>query len=296
MRNDDSWDVTTSVGATALFVAAARALESQKPQPVAVDPYAADLCRAAGGLWADLIDGKSPDHRLHTPFGQLFQSFQGARTKFFDEFFASALGAGVRQAVILAAGLDSRGYRLPWPAGTVVFELDQPKVLEFKRTVLVDHGHAPTAELRDVGIDLRDDWPQALADNGFDTATPSAWIAEGLLMYLPAMTRDQLFTAINGLAGRGSQVALEQLAPADPDLVEAARNRELETQDPHPFWSLVYNEQHSDPVEWFRKHDWDVVAVTLHDYLGSLGVAVPPPKSQGRHLISTISLITANRS
>ena len=146
MRSDgDSWDITTSVGSTALFVATARALEAQKPDPLVVDPYAELFCRAVGGSWADVLDGNAPDHELKSDdFGQHFVNFQAARTKYFDAYFQRAAAAGARQVVILAAGLDSRAYRLPWPDGTTVFELDQPQVLDFKREVLAEHGRATT--------------------------------------------------------------------------------------------------------------------------------------------------------
>lgn len=122
MRTEgDSWDITTSVGSTALFVATARALEAQKSDPLVVDPYAEAFCRAVGGSWADVLDGKLPDHKLKsTDFGEHFVNFQGARTKYFDEYFRRAAAAGARQVVILAAGLDSRAYRLPWPDRTTV--------------------------------------------------------------------------------------------------------------------------------------------------------------------------------
>ncbi len=89
MRTEgDSWDITTSVGSTALFVATARALEAQKSDPLVVDPYAEAFCRAVGGSWADVLDGKLPDHKLKsTDFGEHFVNFQGARTKYFDEYF-----------------------------------------------------------------------------------------------------------------------------------------------------------------------------------------------------------------
>ncbi len=213
----DTWDITTSVGSTALFVATARALEAQKPEPLAVDPYAEVFCRAVGGSWADVLDGKDPDHQLKTAdFGENFVNFQGARTKYFDEYFRRAADAGVRQVVVLAAGLDSRAYRLDWPAATTIFELDQPQVLEFKREVLAGAGAQPRAERREIAIDLREDWPQALRDTGFDPAKPSAWIAEGLLIYLPAKAQEQLFTGIDGLAGHGSHVAVEDGAPLPP--------------------------------------------------------------------------------
>ena len=202
--NDDNWDITTSVGATALLVAAARALEAQKPDPLAVDSYAEVFCRAVGGNAADVLDGKSPDHQLKTPdWGENFVNFQGARTRYFDDYFRRAAEAGVRQVVILAAGLDSRAYRLSWPDATTIFELDRPQVLDFKREVLTEQGATPNAERREVAIDLREDWPQALRDSGFDASKPSAWIAEGLLIYLPAAAREQLFTGIDALASFG---------------------------------------------------------------------------------------------
>lgn len=219
MRTEgDSWDITTSVGSTALFVATARALEAQKSDPLVVDPYAEAFCRAVGGSWADVLDGKLPDHKLKsTDFGEHFVNFQGARTKYFDEYFRRAAAAGARQVVILAAGLDSRAYRLPWPDGTTVFELDRPQVLDFKREVLASHGAQPRALRREIAVDLRDDWPQALRDSGFDAAAPSAWIAEGLLIYLPATAQERLFTGIDALAGRRSHVAVEDGAPMGPD-------------------------------------------------------------------------------
>ena len=114
-----------------------------------------------------------------------FAEAMAVRTRYFDNLFTTASAAGVRQAVILASGLDTRAYRLPWPAGTVVYELDQPAVIDFKTRTLAEFGAHPTAELRTVGIDLRDDWPNALLSNDFDSSQPTAWIAEGLLIYLP---------------------------------------------------------------------------------------------------------------
>jgi methyltransferase (TIGR00027 family) len=144
MRTDnDTWDINTSVGSTALFVSAARAIEGQKPEPLALDPYAEVFCNAAGGEWADVVADVPSDGGLHarlrtSSFGEHFTSFQGARTKYFDGYFELAADAGLRQVVILAAGLDSRTYRLPWADGTVVYELDQPQVLEFKREALAE--------------------------------------------------------------------------------------------------------------------------------------------------------------
>lgn len=172
---DDSWDVTTSVGSTGLLVAAARALETQEADPLAIDPYAEVFCRAAGGEWADVLDGKLPDHYLTTgDFGEHFVNFQGARTRYFDEYFSRATAAGMKQVVILAAGLDSRAFRLQWPIGTTIFELDRPQVLDFKNAVLADYHIRPRAQRRSVAVDLRDEWQIALCNNGFDANRPSA--------------------------------------------------------------------------------------------------------------------------
>src|SRR5262245_32985479 len=132
-----------------------------------------------------------------------------ARTRYFDNFLAKAISADVRQVVILASGLDARGYRLPWPAGTVVFEIDQPEVLAFKAATLAELDAAPTAEVRTVPIDLRQDWPTALRDAGFDVTEPCAWTAEGLLPFLPAKAQDRLLDNIGALSVDGSRLAAE---------------------------------------------------------------------------------------
>jgi methyltransferase (TIGR00027 family) len=296
MRSDnDSWDITTSVGATALFVAAARALEANKADPLVVDPYAEMFCRAVGGQWADVLDGKAPDDKLMTEFGGHFVNYQAARTKYFDEYFYAAADAGVRQVVIPAAGLDSRAYRLAWPDGTVIYELDQPQVLEFKRGVLTASGEAPTAERREVAVDLRDDWPQALLANGFDAATPSAWLVEGLLVYLPAAAQAELFTGINGLAIQASHVAVDDGKPFSDELFQSAREQELASSDEGGgrFFSLIYNEQHAPAIQWFIEHGWSGSEIDLPSYFRQIGRPVPEPGSEAYPMFASISLVSA---
>lgn len=297
MRTDkDTWDITSSVGATALFVAAARALESQQDEPLAVDPYAELFCRAAGGPWPDILDGRGPDDRLRSEFGSVFQRYQGARTRYFDNYFRTAADAGIRQIVIVAAGLDSRAYRLSWPDGTVVFELDQPKVLEFKREVMAEHGAGPTAERREVAVDLREDWPKALRHSGFDLAQGSAWLVEGLLMYLPASAREQLYTGIESLSAAGSRVALEDMSTLDTDTVEAKRAEERGNADQaSQFFSLIYNEEHGGAAQWFGERGWDTEATLAADYYQQLGQPVPPPDTDGGQMLNSGSLVTARK-
>jgi methyltransferase (TIGR00027 family) len=290
----DTWDITTSVGATALFVATARALEAQKPDPLAVDPYAEVFCRAVGGRAADVLDGKVPDHELKTAdFGQHFVNFQGARTRYFDEYFRRAAEAGVRQVVILAAGLDSRAYRLSWSDGTTIFELDRPQVLDFKREVLSGQGAQPRAQRREVSVDLREDWPQALRDNGFDAAKPSAWIAEGLLIYLPADAEDKLFTGIDSLSCPGSHVAVEDGAPFEQDEYEARLKEERSSPDQRAFFQLVYNERHAPATDWFGNRGWTAVGTPLGDYLREVGRPVPGPESEFGSSVARNTLVSA---
>ncbi len=298
MRSEgDTWDITTSVGATALFVATARALEAQKPDPLAVDPFAEVFCRAVGGRAADVLDGKVPDHELKTTdFGQHFVNFQGARTRYFDEYFRRVADAGVRQVVILAAGLDSRAYRLSWADGTTIFELDRPQVLDFKREVLAGHGAQPRAERREVAVDLREDWPQALRDNGFDADQPSAWIAEGLLIYLPAAAEEQLFTGIDSLAAPGSHVAVEDGAPLDQDEFEDKVEEERAASasgDQRVFFQLVYNERCAPATEWFGTRGWNAVGTPLADYLRGVGRPVPGPDAEAGPMVSRNTLVSA---
>ncbi|BCI51877.1 putative S-adenosyl-L-methionine-dependent methyltransferase [Mycolicibacterium litorale] len=208
----DTWDLASSVGSTATGVAASRALASKQPNPLIHDPYADPLVKAVG--LEECI--RRADGELHVEGHPMLDNRRACeqiavRTRFFDDFFADAAAAGVRQAVILASGLDTRAYRLDWPAGTVVYEIDQPEVIEFKTRTLAGLGASPAAELRTVGIDLREDWPTALRDSGFDPSAATAWIAEGLLIYLPPDAQDRLFDNIIALSAPGSRIATEHM-------------------------------------------------------------------------------------
>src|SRR4051812_39320783 len=206
--DNDSWDLASSVGATATAVAASRAIASQGPDPLLDDPFAEPLVRAVGlDSFVRMIDGQVPDDDDPLMNRRTISEQIAVRTRFFDDFFTAASEAGIRQAVILAAGLDTRAYRLPWPSGAVVFEVDQPEVIAFKTATLDGLGAVPAAARRTVAIDLRDDWPSALRDAGFEPAQATAWIAEGLLVYLPPEAQDRLFDNITALSAPGSRLA-----------------------------------------------------------------------------------------
>ncbi|EFV11971.1 SAM-dependent methyltransferase [Segniliparus rugosus] len=258
--DNDSWSITESVGATALMVAVGRALEARQPQPLASDPFAEQFVRAAGeGFWAKALDGDIDLTSLPKPrFADRIRDHMAVRTRFFDDLFDQAARSGVRQFVILAAGLDSRAWRLDWPDGSAVYELDQPQVLAFKTQTLA--GHTPKADYTPIAVDLRDDWPAALADAGFDPAKPTAWLAEGLLAYLPAAAQNLLFERIATLSAPGSHVGVNariggNYAAERPFWQQAreelaAQGLDLDMQD------LIYAEDRDDPADWLSARGW----------------------------------------
>src|SRR5271168_751814 len=214
--DNDTWDLATSVGATATMVAAARAVATKSDNPLINDQFSEPLVRAVGvdflTRWAagDLATADVDDDDSSWKLQQMPDAM-AARTRFFDAFFHEATRAGIRQAVILASGLDARAYRLDWPTDMTVFEVDQPQVIAFKTETLAGLGAAPTADRRTVAIDLRQNWPAALVDAGFDRSQPTAWIAEGLLGYLPPEAQDRLLDTISSRSADGSRHATEAI-------------------------------------------------------------------------------------
>ncbi|MGZ4525181.1 MAG: class I SAM-dependent methyltransferase [Mycobacterium sp.] len=275
----DSWAITELVGATALGVAASRAAETAGSNPLIRDEFARVLVSSAGPAWARLtdpelgwLDGDEDGRRAH----RIGIDYQAVRTHFFDEYFDDAAEAGIRQVVILAAGLDSRAYRLNWPDGTAVYEIDQPKVLEFKTGILQQHGATPTARRRPVPIDLRDDWPAALAAAGFDRTRPTAWLAEGLLPYLPSDAQDRLFEMFTTLSAPGSRVAIEAFGMNSRSNSQRwLRMRERLGLDVN-VQALTYHEpDRSDAAQWLTDHGWQVHTVDNREEMARLGRPVP---------------------
>jgi methyltransferase (TIGR00027 family) len=290
--DDDSWDITQSVGATALGVAAARAAETESEDPLINDPFARVFLDAAGdGMWSVYADPAlraklvetEPDVQSRL---QLMVDFMATRTAFFDEFFLGASDAGVRQVVILASGLDARSWRLPWPDGTVVYELDQPKVLDFKGTTLREHGASPTARLVNIAIDLRKDWPKALQEAGFDPSAPSAWSAEGLVRYLPAQAQDLLFERIVSLSAPGSWLASNVPGEGFNDPEKVRRQREdnqrirataakLIGAEITDFDDLWYPEKRTPVDSWLRERGWDVLSLSFPELMARYDRTIP---------------------
>lgn len=298
--DNDTWDLATSVGATATMVAAARAIATRADNPLIDDRFAEPLVRAVGvdffTRWVtgdltatDLDDHESGWKLEHMP------TAMAARTRFFDAFFREATQAGIRQAVILASGLDARAYRLAWPDGMTVFEVDQPQVIEFKTATLASLGAAPTTDRRPVAIDLRHDWPTALVDAGFDRSRPTAWIAEGLFGYLPPDAQDRLLDNITALSADGSRLASEAVPDMSEVDLEQAREMmrkatakwrdhgfELEFAD------LGYEGERNDVAAYLDKLGWRSTGTPMSQLLANSGLAAIPQTNDSVSMADTI--------
>ena len=292
--DNDIWDLASSVGATATMVAAQRALSNR--EGLIDDPFAEPLVRAVGlDFFVRALDGEIDLGDVDPEFS-MRRAAEGmaVRTSWFDKLFTDATAAGVRQAVILAAGLDARAYRLDWPHGTTVYELDQPEVIEFKSKTLADLGAQPAAERHTIAIDLRNDWPKALLENGFDRTQPTAWIAEGLLIYLPPDSQDLLFDRINELSAPGSRVATEHI----PDVTMFSDERSQRITERLKKYGhdiqmsdLIFHGERSHVIEYLTAHGWDVTSQTMRDAYAANGFMFPENETIG--FFSNLSYVSA---
>lgn len=260
MTTNEQWDIISSVGLTALGVASARAVETGREGALVQDPFAEPFVRAANPP-APMPTG--PDHpAAGDDHWAWMADFLAVRSRYFDDYFAAAGESGVRQVVLLAAGLDARAFRLDWPAGTRVFEVDQPKVLEFKDRVLAEQGARPTCQRHVVDTDLRENWTKALLEAGFDASAPTAWLVEGLTPYLPAAAEQQLFEEIDRLSAPGSRVGVEWVDDisemlAAPTFQESSATLGVDLGD---LWST---EPRTSADERLRGQGWAVEVETL---------------------------------
>lgn len=249
----ESTDTPRGVGRTALGVARIRAWESRKPDRLFDDPYAA----------AFTADAPAGDRRPITPGSSRARLILHVvlRTRFYDDYL---LAARHRQVVLLAAGLDTRAYRLPWPPGVRVYELDLPEVLAFKDRVLAGRDATPRCERTALPVDLREDWPAALTDAGFDPAEPTAWLVEGLLVYLSDEEAARLLTRVGELSAPGSRLSFERSNAAS---VIAADDR----ADLGDYTSLWRGGLGEDAAGWLDRHGWRTEEHDLADVAASYG-------------------------
>ena len=279
---------------------------SRGPNALINDPFAEPLVRAVGvDFFTRIATGELDPTQVddNGDFGmKRMGDMMGLRTRFFDDFFIAAANEGIHQAVILASGLDARAYRLPWPTGTIVFEIDQSRVIEFKTATLAELGATPTADRRAVPIDLRDDWPAALRAAGLDPTKPTAWSAEGLMPFLPPDAQDRLLDNITALSPAGSQLATENLKGAS-DGVEKMAGRMRAVTDQwreHGFdiemTDLWYPGDRNDVVEYLSTHGWATAATSVPDLAATYGLSLPPAPNDDEETLTSLHYVTAKRT
>ncbi|MBC3844245.1 class I SAM-dependent methyltransferase [Streptacidiphilus sp. 4-A2] len=262
--------------ATAVGVARIRAFESARENALFDDPLAAAFA-TAGGFSVQpppQAEDLSPQEEARRRRWRAVAFSVVIRTRFLDDLLAEAVGSGVRQVVLLGAGMDSRAYRLDWPAGTRLFELDTAEPLDFKESVLRAERARPRCERRTVAVDLREDWPAALAAAGHDPALPTVWIAEGLLIYLPQEAVDLLLDRIGGLSAPGSRMGLT---------MGSQQTLERFAEDQGTAADMWVSAMPDDPVGWLAGHGWDAGFHTVTERAAAYGrpVAEPSPPRRG---------------
>jgi methyltransferase (TIGR00027 family) len=237
----------TPVGLTACWIAASRALETESAMPLFSDPYGRELAGDAGFAMMSVARAA-----MGVPNTEAPDAYLSIRTRFLDDALTAAVNqSSITQAVILAAGMDTRALRLDWPAGTTVYELDRDDVFDRKEDVLGRLHARALCDRRIVRADLAKPWAQRLLDAGFDPARPTAILAEGLLMYLPERAAIDLFTELKTLASEGSWIGMDLINPEVLTSVYTAGYVRKLSELGCP-WTFAV----SDPVKFLAEHGW----------------------------------------
>ncbi|MEU9916296.1 class I SAM-dependent methyltransferase [Streptomyces sp. NPDC051001] len=271
----------SGVWATAVGVARVRALETEREIALFRDPLAQAFA-TAGGLWPSsppLPDDEATRRR------RLAVSFSiVVRTRFLDDLLQQASASGVRQVVLLGAGMDSRAFRMDWPENTRLFEVDTAAPLDFKAAVLRQERAVARCERTTVPVDLREDWSGALAAAGHDPAAPTMWIVEGLLIYLPEDAVDLLLARISTQSAPGSRMGLTL---GSRGVIERFGADAV----PGSAASMWVSEMPDDPVVWLAGHGWQAETHTLRERAAAYGrpLSTPPrPEERPGGLISAV--------
>jgi len=274
-RGDDTWDPATGVGMTATFGAAARAVATNKG--LINDPFAEPLVRAAGvQYFAQVVQNEVYGDGGGDPVVTGLMDILATHTRFLDEFLVRAGRVGIRQTVILASGLDTRPYRLWWPPGTTVYEIDQPEVMDFKTRVLRGLGAKLSANRCAIGIDLRQDWLGALRRVGFDDTQPTVWIAEQLLVgYLPPEAQNRLLDGVTAVSAAGSRFAADHMPTWTSSQLEAGRAF-VDDWRQHGLdvglAGLTYPGEYRNVPEYLEAKGWETVESNVAELFAATGV------------------------
>ncbi len=266
------------IGATSLMTAQLRAQEAERADRIVEDRWAAEFVAAAGGALPPGAEG----------FVEQMREQVAVRTRFLDDALLAATRAGCAQVVLLAAGMDSRAFRLDWPAGTTVFEVDQAGVLAFKDTVARERGATARCERRAVAADLRENWTAELGAAGFDPARPTAWLVEGLLYSLDAAESDGLLALITAASAPTSVLAFDHIE-SGPSLARALG-------DIGPELAALWKSGPADPDTWLRDHGWQPRVHELAEVAARFSRPVPASYDPDRSGAAHSWLVTADRS
>lgn len=250
------------VSLTAVSVAVARAWESRQQNRLFDDPLALTFLTSLTGK----LDPAFPINPTTNPDVLANAEYVAVRTRYFDNFLRDATLAGCRQVVILAAGLDTRAFRLAWPTGVRLYEVDLPNLVQFKEAILREERTSPRCVRVVTVADLRDDWPGALSAVGLLATEPTAWLAEGLLPYFTQSECDHLLNGISKLSAPGSRMAAEHFSAATVEQI-IARPAMAALSDIGAAWRSTLE----DPRGWLAGHGWKAAAqrarevATVHD-------------------------------
>lgn len=264
------------VGATAIGVAALRAAERHQPRPLFTDPFAQRFVDAAPGALDELVGSQRPDvdHEAAAEHIRRLLTYVAVRTRFFDDCLHAAAQAGIRQIVLLAAGLDTRAYRMRWPEGTRVFEVDLPRMLEFKHRVLDGDGAVPTCARVPVAADLTENWTDPLRGAGFRADEPTAWLLEGILVYLTDEQVDTLLRELTAWSVPESRMALGYRDRPEADTDDADGLGGAGASVVRSLWRSRLRE---DPRDWLARYGWDANPWRVPDLTERYGRAAVDP-------------------
>lgn len=276
------------VGATAVFVAAARALESRREDRLFDDPWAGSFVRASG--WNPPTEGMAGISR------EELTTWMAARTKFLDDFVLESVAGGCGQLAFLGAGLDTRAYRLHWPAPVTVYELDTADMLEFKASVVSDAAPGENATRVAVPIDLREDWPAALHGAGFRDDIPTAWVLEGLLMYLTPDDVDALMTRVGDLSASGSTLGATVTTVDFTAVMDDAPVFQDSPLSREEWLQLLQSNGPDDPVAWFDQYGWRARAFPTADLAAQYGRTLPEASDLHRARPGDRWMVSATRA
>lgn len=294
----DTWDTTSSVGATATGCAAVRALASRQSHPLIDDPFAAALVQQAGvDAFTQVVDGQLAPSDVFGPLAPAIIDSMAVRTASHDYFALDRVAQGTAQVVMLASGLDTRAYRLAWTSGTTVFDVDLESVTTFKSTTLAALGFSPSSDHRPVGADLRYDWATRLLAAGFDPGKRAVWLVEGLLPYLPPDAQDALLDNITGLSAPDSALIIESVTDArspehDEFQAELDQVSERQRQQGHDLdiGTLMYEGDRHETASYLNTAGWTTTQVSATELFASCGRPLAHgerPFPDGRTVLAT---------